>query len=267
MTFETFMHWFWVAAFAGLGIFMLWRPTRFANIEAYFCRMRIGCAIRDRIMAAAERRKSIESISPVLGRGIGAFSILCSVIAALTRYPASMLYAIFCLGFAGFLGAAYLQLRNTQSKRAATLEIRSPFSVLPAYWYVLAFAAALFPLVDISSPTLRIAAIIVSVCSLTLILVAWRLALAPALLTGEDSDAERFVDDRLRFIRTASTLVFAPGITFVYFSQINLIDSSRAHESLGLAADLIWIILFGMFFFMYRRPPAIEDMEHWRTLT
>jgi hypothetical protein len=267
MTLEMFMHWFWVAAFAGLGIFMLASPTRYANIEAYFCRMRVKCSIRDRIVEAAERRKSIENISPTLGRATGLFAILCAVIAVFTPYPPLMLYAAFCLGFVGFLGVTYLQLRNTQYKRAASLEIRSPLNVLPVYWYALAFVAALFPLLDLRSPMLQVAAVIVTVCSLTLIVFAWRLALAPALLTGEDPDAEQFVDDRLRFIRTASTLVFAPGITFVYFSQINLIHSSRMHELLGVAADLIWITLFVTFFLMYRRPPSSENLKHWRTTT
>jgi hypothetical protein len=264
MSFETFMHWFWVAIFAGFGIFLLANPFRFRNIEAYFCPLSLPAPLKERLLDAAMRRKSMENLSPNLGRTAGVLSLLLALIGALVPIPPIVLYAVFCLGFPGFLGVAYLQLRNRQTKRVAQIDVRTAFTVLPTYWYGVAVVAALLPTVDLRSATLRIPAAIVIFCAFALIVTAWRLATMPALLSGDDVPVERFVDDRLRFIRTATTLIFAPGVVFVYFSQMYE-HSSRVHDYLGPAAALIWLTLFITFYFLYRRAPSAEELDRWQS--
>lgn len=212
-----FLHWFWVAFFVLFGLNLIRQKT-------YLTAGRAACGLsaqtnNERLCAAVERRRDAEGVPPPVGWWTGAFSIVLALIAAFGHVPFTVLYGALCFSLAAAVGAVFLRLRNSQYRRTAILRPRSISSVIPAYWFALAILCGLSILSYATVPGQAVSCALVCVSSLASTAIAWKLTQLPALLSGNDIAAEEVVDARLRFVRSASALVFAFVQTFVFCSQ------------------------------------------------
>jgi TRAP-type C4-dicarboxylate transport system permease large subunit len=155
-----------------------------------------------------------------------------------------------CFSAALIVALAFWRLRNSQPTRVAALTVRTSESVIPAYWFVASAICALLVLSFGSSRGYELSAIIVCVSALLTTFIAWRMTLLPALLTGEDIPAEELVDQRLRFNRSTTCMIYALVQTFVFCSQFGDLNA----QQLAIAAlSLVLWAAFGIWFTFRRR--------------
>lgn len=217
-----FLHWFWTGFFVLFGVFLMTRNKTFLSACSADCFMKFKADndALNRLTAAVKRREQAEGAPFPLGVWLGSYSILLAAVAATGRVQPALLYACLCLGMAAASAVVFLRIRNSQSVRVAVLSARNADSVIPFYWFAIAFASALAVLTYTANTQYRGAALLVAVSSLITTAIAWRLTNLPALLTGVDVSAEQVVDDRLRFFRSRAAMVFAVVQTFVFCSQV-----------------------------------------------
>jgi uncharacterized membrane protein len=152
------------------------------------------------------------------------------------------MYGIFCMVLALIFSAVYVQLRNVQPKRVATLRPRRPESVIPWWIFAIAVLSALTVLSYLNTPAFAAGAVAVCISSFVCIVAAWRLTKLPALLQGVDVPMETFVDERLRFQRSITALFLAIVQPFVFSSQALGVDTPM-HWKLYFFTMALWLIL------------------------
>lgn len=162
-----------------------------------------------RLDQAFDRRHEPEGPSRVRALRWGSVSLVVAILAAFTQIQFIVLYSILCLSWAAFSAASYLQLRNVADKRVAILTPRKTTTVIPAYWFAAFAIAGLSLLVYARSPEFTISSIVVCTSTLVTTTVGWRVTQLRAILSGVDLPAEQVVDQRMRFMRSASTLMVA----------------------------------------------------------
>lgn len=240
------LHWFWAAIFAGVGVFFLLKPACLVSVGPLLRKTRFESDVtKQRVEAAFSRREQIESMPPVFGRAVGIISIVFAFVAGTTRIQTGLLYALLCLALAGITAVTYVYLRRPRRKRAAILTPRSSSSVIPPYWFVLSVLDGLAVLAYATRPELTAASIVVAVSTLVTAVVAWRLTQLPALLEGNDIEAERLVDDRVRAWRSASTLQLAFVQPFVFCTQSRI--TTLPLIAIEDASMVLWFAFFGWF--------------------
>ncbi len=232
------------AAFVALGLFALIWPDCFLGVGGYFKRSSdLSPGERERLDRVLTMRREAEGISHAYGRY---FTAACFVLAAAELIPAVpfvLPYALCCLALAFVTFLSYLQLRRATERRVAPLVRRSPLSALPliAMAAMLCCFVVVLPFIVYSSE--RLSAVAVAVSTLVLGLIAWRIAVAPALLFGKDSAFEYAVDQRLRNARatTIASLACAPTVVFVAFAAPHLAPD------LAFYGNLAWLIVLVAF--------------------
>lgn len=244
---NVFQHWFYTAFFAYIAWRFLTNPASYTSTCVYFAEIQTEGWAHDRIMQASMRRKQLENISPNLGYYLGVLSL------ALTGLCGASLT----------IGGTYLQLRNSQKRRVAVLSVRRPQNALPLCWVWAGALAALTPLVDLPYTELRFTAIVVTVASLTMTIIAWRIALMPALLENVDLPAEQFVDDRLRAARSTISLVLAAGAPFVYLAQTSVLPHGALHGLFEFLTLCAWFPFLLISLRLNRRGPGPSDLSGW----
>lgn len=232
------------AALVALGLFALVFPDCFLGIGGYFKRAGdLSPDQRERLGRVLAMRREAEGISRGYGRYL---AVACFALAAAEFVPAVpfvLPYALCCLAFAFTTSLSYLQMRRATERRVAPLVRRSPLSALPviAMAAMLCCFAVVLPFIVFSSE--RFSAIAVAASTLILGLIAWRIAVAPALLFGKDATFEYAVDQRLRNARatTIASLACAPAVVFVAFA------GSRLSPDLAAFGNLAWPIVLVAF--------------------
>lgn len=228
------------AALVALGLFALMFPDCFLGIGGYFKRSgNLSPEERERLDRVLAMRRDAEGSSRGYGRYL---AVACFVLAAAELVPAVPLvlpYAFCCLAFAFTTFLSYMQIRRATERRVAPLVRRSPLSALPviAMAAMLCCLAVVLPFIIYSTEWLS--AIVVSVSTLVLGLIAWRIAVAPAVLFGKDAAFEYAVDQRLRNARatTIASLACAPAVVFVAYA------APRLSPDLGFYGNLAWPIV------------------------
>ncbi|HEV2261687.1 MAG TPA: hypothetical protein VGR69_05305 [Candidatus Rubrimentiphilum sp.] len=265
MQVDPFIRWFYVAIFTGFGVFMLLWPKKdlIVNIPAYFKRMNLDDRDKDRLIAVAERRKALERGSPAWARAAGVLNLVSAVAVALKAVPIPVAYSLMLVGFVTLIGAAYFRMRNTGPRRVASLDVRTPFKVLPLYGYVAATIGSMLPLVDVPNPSLRLVAIIVTMSSLAITFFAWRIAGVPALIAGDDIPVEIFVDDYLRLIRATGNLLLAPAAAFVYFS-LTAEHANTVHLIAQLVSVACFLVVDVLLLAVSRKSVTPQELDRWQ---
>jgi hypothetical protein len=232
------------AALVAIGLFALIFPDCFLGVGGYFKRSgNLSPGERERLDRVLAMRREAEETSSGYGRYLG---VTCFVLAAAELVPAVpfvLPYALCCLALAFTTFLSYLQIRRATERRVAPLVRRSPLSALPliAMAAMLCCFAVVLPFVIYSAE--RISAIAVAASTLILGLIAWRIAVAPALLFGKDATFEYAVDQRLRNARatTIASLACAPAVVFVAFA------APRLSPDLAVFGNLAWPIVLVAF--------------------
>jgi hypothetical protein len=230
----------WVCLFVILGIVLLIKSFRLNRIVSRFEDLEYYSASdRERVLSAAARREHIENACWWKAAVPGLLALLYAVVLVLN--PAEeeqpLLWAMFCLATAAIMASIYLKMRSRNYVRVAPLTARSPLNVIPPLWFAVTAAFALIPLVEIGRPDMLLPAVAACVASLACAALAWRVASVRAFLCGEDVAAESFVDERLRFIRATSILVFALVQAEIFLS----LSDPLWHSPISIGARLAGI--------------------------
>lgn len=209
-----------------LGVFQIASPRCFWGLSIYFKGVwRTALAGRgalepERLKRVLEARERAEGNSDAFTRYAGVFTILMAAPALVPAVPLVLPYALTCLALATAVVFSYLNFRRATERRVAPLVRRTIWKSLPP----LAMLATAICLLGTASfavyPEFRVGVAIVIVAALALLGVAWRVATAPAILFGDDSQLEYLVDEHLRFCRTMNlvTLACAPLTVLVAFA-------------------------------------------------
>lgn len=125
-------------------------------------------------------------------------------------------YALLCLAMVGRCVADQVVEERVPRRRSAMLGRSRSIDPVLLIWIVLTGASAFELIPWLLEPAYRIAAVIVAVCVLIMVVVAWRIASAPPLLFGNDLAAEQVVDRETRTLRTGNACFLAIATVFVF---------------------------------------------------
>jgi hypothetical protein len=205
-----------------VGVTALAWPRCFAGAAGFFT----GCspgpppAERERLTRVIAAREHAEGISGAYGRYLGIAAIAFGALEAVPAIPFIVPYALFCLAGAAVMLFAYLQFQRAVAQRVAPLVPRSPFAALPPVLIGAVACSFLISLAFAAYPPERLSALAVAASTVALGLIAWRVALAPALLIGADPQWEYAVDERVRVGRARSIANLACAPAFVLVAMV-----------------------------------------------
>jgi hypothetical protein len=207
-----------------LGVFEIASPRCFWGLSIYFkgawrlaLRGQGGNVEQERLTRVLAARERAEGDSDAFMRYAGAFTIAMGGLVLVQSIPLVLPYGLSCLGIAMAVIASYLHFRRATERRVAPLVRRTIWTSLPPLAIVATAICLLGTAAFAVYPEFRVGVAIVIVAALALLAVAWRVAMAPALLFGDDSQLEYLVDEHLRFCRAMSlvTLACAPPTVLV----------------------------------------------------
>lgn len=237
---EIVTRWSMALALVAIGVAAFAWPRCFAGVAGYFTRWgrALPGAERTRLEQVVKAREDAEGISSAYGRSLGVAALLLAGLEAFPAIPYVLPYSLFCLATAAIMLLAYLQFRRAAERRVAPLVRRSPFTVLPPL--VIAAMACSFAasLALAAYPPNRFDALVVAASSLVLAFIAWRIAVAPAILIGTDPQWEYALDERVRIGRARSiiNLACAPSFVLIILAQPTL---PQAYALLGTVAVVL----------------------------
>lgn len=250
MLFEHFDHYalarmVTAAALAILGILQIVRPGCFWGISMYFkgARAAFSSAQRERLAKVLAARAAAEGDTDVYSRYVGGFTILMAALALLPSVPFVLPYSLSCLAMALSTLLSYLQFRRATERRVAALARRNVWASLPppamTATAICIVGACLFAFY----PQFRAGVAIVVLAAIVLVGVAWRVAVAPALLFGDDSQIEYLVDEHLRLSRATSmlSLACAPLTVLVLLAWATLPWSAHFFSAVTIIVLLAFI--------------------------
>ncbi|HET6276885.1 MAG TPA: hypothetical protein VFE16_13220 [Candidatus Cybelea sp.] len=223
---EIVTRWAMALAMVVVGVAALAMPRCFAGVAGYFTRWagQVPVGERERLDRVIAAREEVEGLSSAYGRGLGVVAILLAALEVFRSIPYVLPYALFCLAAAAIMLLAYLQFHRATQRRVAPLVRRSPFTALPPF--VIAAMACSFGLsLGLATyPPVRYDALIVAASALLLAFIAWRVAVAPAILVGTDPQWEYAVDERVRIgrARSIANLTCAPTFALIVLTQPTL---------------------------------------------
>lgn len=152
-------------------------------------------------------------------------------------------YAILCLALAGRCVADQIAEERTPRRRSALIGRSRSIDPVLVTWIALAGATALVLIPWLLEQQYRIAAVIVAVCVLMMVVVAWRIASAPPLLFGNDLEAEQVVDRETRALRTGNTCVLTIGTVAIFNAFVGGQQGFIDHRFLVWGLQFLWVAL------------------------
>ncbi len=247
-----FAQWYISAFMIGFGILTLVRTDKMVDTKCFFKRDLRDAEVGLRIQAILEKRRRIEAFPRAGYWIIGGVAIVLGIATAFHLILPVISYANLCLIIAITLGIAFLRMRNTNVRRAASLVPRSALSAVHGLWYGCAAIASLLPLVFIGLPGLRVAAILVSLSSITIVVISIRIAGMASILPGDDAELEVLVDERLRSGRVATMLIYAYTVPFVFFGMGTAAAVQSFYQSFAYAWSGAFFLAYGCWYaFMF----------------
>ncbi len=206
--------------------------------------------VAPRLRAVLERRDQLEGLGrkPVVISSISyfCFGLLC----LLHIVTPAIAYALACADVALMFAWMYARVRNRSQRRAASLAPRRQITVVPPLAFVGALLAATVPLLFVTDPDLRVAALLVSLSSLAITVSAWSIAGMAAVLVGDDPDLEVYVDERLRRVRAGSLLTFAYAVIPVFVSVVTRDAVNLPIYNYAFVASMVLAVMFLTWYFI-----------------
>jgi hypothetical protein len=239
--------WFTAFVLALLGIWQLMTPGCFGGIGLFFRRTRAALAPdqRERLTRVLDARTSAEGSADVPTRYAGVFTLVMAAVALIPWVPYVLTYAASCLGMAIATLTAYVQYRRSTERRVAPLMRRTPWMSLPPVAIAATAVCILGTAAFATLPQFRIAGIVVIAVSLALCAIAWRVAIAPSVLFGDDPQLEYLVDEHVRFCRANNLLglACAPPTVLVMIGWASLPDGAHFFNAVTLAVCIAFAIV------------------------
>ncbi|HKU81679.1 MAG TPA: hypothetical protein VJP76_05870 [Candidatus Tumulicola sp.] len=215
-----------------VGVLQIATPSCFGSMRSYFrgSRAALPPDQRDRLMRVLTMRSNAEGDTDVATRYAGIFTIAIAPLALVPAIPFVLPYATCCLGMAIAMLYAYLHYRRATLRRVAPLVRRTPWAALPPAILVPTAVCLLGVAAFAALPQFRFAGVAILIASAALVAIGWRIALAPAVLFGDDPQLEYLVDEHVRFCRATSlmALACAPAVAFVAIAGATLHDGGGA---------------------------------------
>ncbi len=238
-----------------LGVFQIASPRCFWGLSIYFKGVwrvsmppRAAGTQRDRLDRVLEARERAEGDYGAAIRWAGALTIAMAGLVLIPVVPYAVPYALSCLGIAIAVMVSYVRFRRLTDRRVAPLVRRTPWTALPPT-ALLATGVCLFGAASLAVyPEFRVSAAIVVASSIVLVGIAWRVATAPAMLFGDDSQLEYAVDEHLRFCRTMSlvALACAPATVFVGLGWALLPPNAPFFNVVTLAVAAAFLVVLAL---------------------
>jgi hypothetical protein len=165
--------------------------------------------------AANARDRGLTGLPDYVTAGVF-FLIGCGVLAHI--FSPAVAYGLFCLTAACRPAAGLLveERERARGRRAAFLQRAPRIDPVLLVWIALAALSMVVFVPSMLVAEQRFAASIVAISVALMIFLAWRIATAPTLLTGDDVEAELVVDRTRRIRRTGSVALVATGAAFFY---------------------------------------------------
>ena len=259
---SVFAQWYISAFLVGFGLLTLIRPEKMLDPKCLFRREFRDRSVAPRLTAILERRRRIEAFPRAGYTLVGVVSIALGSVTALGRLTPVIAYSALCFAIALTLGAAFVRMRNTNVRRAATLTPRVAGSAVHPIWYGCAAIASLLPLAVLGSPQLRVSAVLVACCSLVIVATAVRIAGMASILTGDDGELEVLVDERLRSGRVATMLIYAFTVPFVFFGMGT--PTNTFGQSFAFAWSGAFFLAYGCWYACTYFGAMLSPEKQWR---
>jgi hypothetical protein len=172
------------------------------------------------------------------------FLIGCAVLTHVLSLTVA--YGFFCLAAASRLVAGLLaeERERARGRRAALLQPAPRIDPVLLVWIALATLTTLVFVPSLLVADQRAVAGIVAISVALIVFLAWRIATAPTLLSGDDVEAELVVDRTRRIRRTGSTALVAIAAASFYAS---IGAGSKTLFLVGMAlyaVIAIWLMIY-----------------------
>lgn len=161
---------------------------------------------RNRIQRADDAR---ERISPAPRYAVSGIGFAVAIVVAAHVVPPAVGYAMLCLALAGRCVADQVAEERAPRRRAALVGRSRRVDPVLLTWIGLSAASSLLLVPWMLDNATRASAILVELCVVAMLVVAWRVASAPLLLFGGDLEAEQVVDRETRVNRTGNACFVA----------------------------------------------------------
>lgn len=221
-----------------LGGLQIATPGCFWGLSLYFkgARAILSSTQRARLVSVIDARENAEGVTDAYWRSVGIFTLVMAILALIPAVPYVLPYALSCVAIAFAMLLSYLRFRRATERRVAPLIRRSPWTALPPLALIptaiCIIGAALFG----AYPQFRAGSAIVVLSAIVLLAIAWRVAVAPAVLFGDDSQLEYLVDEHVRFCRATGllSLACAPPTVLVGLAWATLPPNSHFFTAIAL---------------------------------
>lgn len=263
---STFARIFMAAVLVFLGVFQIARPRCFWGLSVYFKGVwRLAIRSKDatleptRLERVLEARERAEGNSDAFMRATGVFTIIMGGLVLIKSIPFVMPYALSCLGIAVAVIVSYLHFRRATERRVAPLVRRTLWTSVPPTAVIATAVCLLGTAAFAVYPQFRVGVAIVIVAAVALLAVAWRVAKAPAILFGDDSQLEYVVDEHLRFCRAMSLvqLACAPPTVLVGFAWAMLPWNAAGFNLVAFAVAIAFATVIVMSFNPLRKRTSL----------
>ncbi len=198
----------------------------------------------DRLTLAANARdRGTTGIPDYAAAGV-CLGIACALLAHIVSAPAA--YAILCLAITcrPVVEQVTEERGRARGRRAAVLQPKPRVDPVLLTWIALAAASTLLLLPSLIVASDRVSAVPVALSCVAMVLLAWRVATAPRLLSGDDVEAE-FLLDRMRRIRRTGSVCFTAVACASFYTAVD-------KESINLSAVgyivfialIVWMLVY-----------------------
>ena len=238
------------AALAFLGILQILRPACLWGMGVYFAGARAAFSPdqRERLARVLAARSEAEGDTDAFTRYAGFFTLAMAAVALVPSVPYVLPYAASCSATAVAILCIYLHFRRATTRRVAPLVHRTPWTSLSPLALVTVAVCILGAAAFATLPQYRVGGIIVVVTAVALCAIAWRVAISPAILFGDDPQLEYLVDEHVRFCRATSlaALACAPPTVLVLLAGAALRPDVRFFDVVSavvLAAFVVAMVV------------------------
>ncbi len=223
----------------GIAIMVMVCPNCIYGVNGCFPRRHLVPEERERLERALCARRNAEDIPAIkYSRYLAGAAVVAAALEFVPALTLTLPYALYGLAVAVTTFLAYLQFRRALDRRVAPLMRRSTFDALPFPAIVAMACCFAGSVLFMAFPSQRPAAVSTAAATLLLAITAWRIAIAPALLVGDDPQVEYAIDERLRRSRAtnAAALACAPALGLASLAAALLPGETSAGITL-------WVVL------------------------
>ena len=202
---------FTTGALVFLGLLQILAPSCFWGMSAYFkgARAAFSPDQRERLARVLAERESAEGNTSAYLRVVGILTILLAPSALIPAIPFVLPYSLSCIAMAAAILLSYLRFQRATQRRVAPLVRRNVWASLSPLGLAATGVCLAGACAFAAYPQFRFGVAVVVVAVVVLLAVAWRVATAPAILFGNDSQLEYLVDEHIRFSRATNLLALA----------------------------------------------------------